>query len=191
MSERHPPHSIKTAALAGSACILILLSACTVPGVRRTVYPDGFLVAAKTETIGAIETSGKNKTMRGNSINGLRTLHENIKITQVTHRIPNQIKGGFGVVALIVGLPDGVNQIKLDIEHPEFRLPDGRVETHFSRVENLFSLNARADWDYFYSFDHPYELTPGVWKFSLTYRDRVIYQESLEVYAAPASTSIP
>ncbi len=163
----------------------IMTVSCSSPLERRTTYPDGFRVLTVSPGPVHLRSEGSTKTYKADTINGLKADHSKTTILKKhVRRIPNRLRDGFGIMALILGLPDGKNSLVLEIDHPPFQIPEKGLQTHFTRVESMESKNAKALWDYSYIFDHGYEQTPGVWSFRLNYRDRVIFSESLTVVAS-------
>jgi hypothetical protein len=149
---------------------------------QRTIYPDGFRILTVSPGPVHIRSEGSKITYKANTINGLRSDHYKTTILKRNvRRIPNRLGDGFGVISLILGLPDGKSNLVLEIDHPPFQIPQKGLQTHFTRVESFESKNAKTLWEYSFIFDHPYEQTPGVWNFRLKYRNKIIFSESLTV----------
>lgn len=170
--------------------LALSLVSCAMQGpVKRTVYPDGFLIVTSTLLRAHLEGTGNQRTLKkADSISGREIIYDEVKTQPGARRVPNLLNHGFGVLAMIRGLPDGENTLTLEIQHPPFQMPNGQTRTHLTWPEKVKSFNSRALWDFGYFFNSAYEQTPGRWTLSLKYRDRLIYQESVEVFAATPSS---
>jgi Domain of unknown function (DUF3859) len=76
------------------------------------------------------------------------------------------------------GLP-----VRVEIRHPPFRGPDGRTQ----RVESWAATLTRAGMYSGWSFEAPYELAPGPWRFVILRRGRVAAERTFTVVAPGAA----
>ena len=173
--------------LAAAAMALLLVS-CASPKVKRTVYPDGFMVI--TSSPGAIQTKHGGKAVyrqKASSVAG-RTVDfpDNQFVKQNVRQVPCGPQDGFAFLVQILGLPDGPNEIDVEVQHPLFLPPEDKLGTVKRRTEKILSRNAKALWSFIWIFDSPTQQVPGSWSARLSYRGRVIYEGSVEAVSPSA-----
>jgi hypothetical protein len=79
--------------------------------------------------------------------------------------------------------PGGGLPVRVEIRHPPFRGPDGRTQ----RVESWAATLTRAGMYSGWSFEAPYELAPGPWRFVILRRGRVAAERTFTVVAPGAA----
>ena len=79
--------------------------------------------------------------------------------------------------------PGGGLPVRVEIRHPPFRGPDGRTQ----RVESWAATLTRAGLYSGWSFEAPYELAPGPWRFVILRRGRVAAERTFTVVAPGAA----
>ena len=79
--------------------------------------------------------------------------------------------------------PGGGPPVRVEIRHPPFRGPDGRTQ----RVESWAATLTRAGMYSGWSFEAPYELAPGPWRFVILRRGRVAAERTFTVMAPGAA----
>jgi hypothetical protein len=173
--------------LAVAAMALFLVS-CASPNVKRTVYPDGFIII--TNSPGAIQTKHGGKAVYRQNANAIAgktvDVPDNAIVKQNVRSVPCGPNDGFAFLVQIFGLPDGPNDIDVEILHPLFLPPEDKLGTMKRRSERLVSHNAKAEWRFIWVFDIPTQQVPGHWSVRLSYRGRVIYEGSVEAVSPSA-----
>ncbi len=81
--------------------------------------------------------------------------------------------------------PCGGLPVRIEIRHPPFRGPDGRTQ----RVESWAATLTRAGLYSGWSFEAPYELAPGPWRFVILRGGRVAAARTFTV--VPQGTACP
>jgi len=161
---------------------ILLLASCASPRVMRTTYPDGFTLI--TRSSGPIQTrhEGRAQLKKADAIGGRKvSFKKNVIVRHNADKVPCSLHDGFGFSVMILGLPDGENELTVEIEHPMFLPPQDRLGTFFSRKDKISSMNAKATWGFVWGFNNEYERVAGKWVVRLKYRDVIIFQESVEV----------
>ena len=167
--------------------IVLLVTSCASPGHKRTVFADGFTVI--THSPGPFQTrhEGAPNFRKADAIGGRSVSYEkNTIVRKNARRVPCGQQDGFSFAVIILGLPDGQNELTVEIEHPTFLPPQDRIGTFFSRKQKILSKNARALWQATWVFNNPSERVPGKWVYRLKYRDAIIFEDSVEVLLPPA-----
>ena len=171
-----------------AAGMALLLVSCASPRVKHTDYPDGSMVI--TRSPGAIQTKHAGKAVYQKSASSVAgkavDFPHNAIVKQNVRHVPCGPHDGFGFLVQISGLPDGPNEIDVEIQHPLFLSPEDKLGTVKRRTEKIVSRNAKAIWDFVWVFDTPPQQVPGRWSVRLSYRGRVIYEGSVEA-VSPSS----
>jgi hypothetical protein len=175
--------------LAAFAILACLLSSCasTSTSQRTTRFPDGFLIVTVSKgTLHTKHTGQKTIHKVTDSITGKTVdfTKEEVVATGVDS-VPCGPQDGFQNIVLILGLPDGPNEVIEEFEHPLFLPPEDKLGTSFTRRRTVVSRNAKALWGHGWIFDSPTQQVPGKWTTRLKYRGQVIFEKSVEAVPPP------
>lgn len=142
----------------------------TAPSARVTGY--GEVSAARDLGLrdpGTIEGSG---TVR---------LWEGATITRQTSRIEARLCGRFGMLFVVDGLgANGTLGVTLRSRHPQLLNPLGQASTGIRYTSTVVASQSGLVG---YTFDHPWEMVPGTWTFSVQLGDKVLAEQAFEVVA--------
>lgn len=90
----------------------------------------------------------------------------------------------FGVDFEICGIPEASAVLVASMTHPAMVKPDGTSATHDVAQMGPFPVSDGCiKSSYGFTFDHPYEMVPGVWRIGIAYRGRVVAEKSFDVVA--------
>lgn len=98
------------------------------------------------------------------------------RLVRRTTCIPARPGVRFGIRTRLA-LPIGGREVRFEIEHPPFRLPDGRQPTR----EAWSSLLTGEPQYYGWRFDEPYELVQGRWTMTIVLDGHVAARQVFEV----------
>jgi hypothetical protein len=112
------------------------------------------------------------------------TQSTNLVFLSVTNRIPAVMDIRFAFAFSITNIPAANGQTKLTkiVRHPKMFKPDGTVSEGFTFQQPVFIQNGGAVTDTGYGFDHPYELVPGIWDFTMKYQGTTLCTQRFLVY---------
>lgn len=102
-----------------------------------------------------------------------------VELVESTVEIPLQLNRLFGFKFKIDGFGDKeAVQLKLVVEHPEIKRPNGSTSTGYSYpvllpVEDGSVINQSG-----YSIDHEYEMVEGDWKFEYWYNEQKLISQT-------------
>ena len=137
------------------------------------------------------------------SIGSVAVLNEEtIRLVEKTTRIPAEIGKKFGIKYIFRGAPHNA-YVELTIRvitpgltrppdpGPQLYTPQGvrlpnRQNTAMARTSEQWSSHANLNkpaYDFF-GFEHEWELMPGTWTFQIWYKDKILAEQSFEVYPA-------
>lgn len=178
---------MRTLLLFISLLLLLQLASCTSPSLRRTSYPDGFLVVTRSPGVTHFAYSGKRvHSQKADTVGGKTVNYESRKtVASKVRRVPCTEGNGFEVIALIMGLPDGSHEVEVEAIHPPFLPPQDSLGTVHRRMSRVESKNGIALWGFGWFFDISPHQVPGKWTVRLNYRGKLIFEESVIAYLPP------
>ena len=154
------------------ALVLALLAApaCaqTIPSVRVLAF-------------GEISAAGEGgprdpSTVQGN---GRVNVWEGARVVRQTSRIEARLCGRFGVAFMPEGLGvRGALDVTIQSRYPALVSPDG---TSNDGVRYPWTFTAGQSGVFGFTFDHPWELVPGTWTFSVLSGGKVLAEQSFDV----------
>ena len=89
----------------------------------------------------------------------------------------------FGFTYCISGLPDdkAVYDLEYKVSHPPMLLTDGTIRTGFSRIRQHSSENGIINSGVGFTFNHEWELVPGVWTLDFRYKNNVVLSREFTI----------
>jgi hypothetical protein len=114
------------------------------------------------------------------TLSGVVNLVDDVRLLRQTAIICADLGRSFGLW-LDVRLPEGVPVARIETrtEHPPMTAPDGRVSR--TQRSEMTSVGGRT---YFgWSFDHTWEIVPGLWRMSFHHEGRLLAEKLFEVRA--------
>jgi hypothetical protein len=122
-------------------------------------------------------SSGASREAPG-TLSGVVNLVDNVELLRETSIICADLGRSFGLW-LDIELPEGMlfTQLETRTEHPPMRTPDGR--TSDTQRSHMLTTGGRT---YFgWSFDHTWEIVPGLWRMSFHHEGRLVAEKLFEV----------
>jgi hypothetical protein len=164
-----------------SALVILLLSSCASPEFRRVQYPDGFLLITRSKGPVHVRYSGAKKTRASaTAVAGQSVDYSKVEVVATNTRvIPCQEGHGFGMLVVLLGLPNGDHEVTAEITHPQFLPPDDQRGTTHRRTETVTAREGVAVWDFVWLFDEAYQRVPGKWTVRLFHRDKLIFSDTV------------
>jgi len=142
----------------------------TAPSARVTGYGE----VSATRDLGLRDPG----TIEGS---GTVRLWEGATITGQTSRIEARLCGRFGMLFVVDGLgAGGILGVTIQSRHPQLVNPSGQVSTGVRYTSTVATGQPGLVG---YTFDHPWEMVPGTWTFSVQLGDKVLAEQAFEVVA--------
>ena len=116
------------------------------------------------------------------SIGSGRWVDVEVEFIDTTRRIPAILTHGLSTGVLIEGVPRGENAFRLEVQHPTFNFPDGRVTESHTEALTLTNDGDGCYFTFTYFFDMEFERAPGEWLIQLYHKSEMIYQARFTVY---------
>ncbi|MGF1450700.1 MAG: DUF3859 domain-containing protein [Opitutales bacterium] len=128
-----------------------------------------------------IPDTGRLETDQGAMGSG-RWIGAEVEFLDETRRIPALLTHGLSTGIQIEGVPAGENNFRLEVTHPTFRFPDGRVSDRHEELLTLTNAGQGCFFEFTYFFDKEFERQPGQWVIKLFYGGEMIYHARFTVY---------
>jgi hypothetical protein len=147
------------------------------PSVQQSQLP-ATLVAQVTE-YGLYKRGVEKIYADPSSPSGQSRSSTGFRLIASTQDVPLELGASFGFCYKISGYPAGAEpKVVVVADHPAFSQPDAQPTTRHDFVRHLVPVNGVLSDCSGYEFDHPYELVPGNWNFSVVVDGNTLLTQS-------------
>ena len=168
------------------ACSSVLVAALILPSAARAQAGPSARILSYGEVSATREAGARDPaTVEGT---GAVKVWEDAVVARQTGRIEARLCGRFGVTFVVDGVgPPGTLDVTIQSRHPMLVNPDGRGDAGVRYSKTVASGQPGV---FGFTFDHPWEMVPGTWTFSVLLGNRVLAEQSFEV-TAPVDAGRP
>ena len=151
----------------------------TEPLVAATPSPFSLSLTAQVTEYGIYNRGVEKIYADPPSPSGQSRSSNGFQLLTSTQIVPLDPGTSFGFCYKISGYPAGANpKVVVVAEHPAFSAPGAAASTHHDFVRHLVPVNGVMTDCSGYGFDHPYELVPGTWTFSVVVDGNTLLTQS-------------
>ncbi|GHC08738.1 DUF3859 domain-containing protein [Cerasicoccus arenae] len=132
-----------------------------------------------------MRTTTGETTLAPDSPSGLSMDGDWVVLEADTWIIPNCMAHGLGLEIGIMNVPDGIEELRLEVDFPPMTLPSGKINSHMESMQPIYTSDGFGYFDFYYFFDEEFERGLGEWRFKLYHEDRLLYDQAFTVVACP------